>query len=149
MQNHGRRPRPRLSVSGEKRKVISGGDPLAKDKTGEQTREPSGYNRASPTELGLRSSRIKQSPRSHRDSDWHAQADQERDELGKLRPCIAQHAHRMAAMSHSQNPRRSDDPHQQSGGHAPNKSRTGSGCPAGKEEAEGKSEKRAVYDTLH
>src|SRR6516225_1801948 len=132
MQNHGRRSRPRASVSGEKRKVISGGDPLAKDKTGEQAREPSAYNRASPTELGLSSSRIKQAPRSHRDSDWHAQANQERDELRKLRPCIAQHAHRMAAIAHSQNPRRSNDPYQQSGGDAPNKSSTGSGGPAGK-----------------
>ena len=82
MQNHDRRPRPRLSVSGEKRKVISGGDPLAKDKTGEQTREPSGYNRASPTKLGLRSSRIELSPHAQRDSDWHAHVNDEGDELG-------------------------------------------------------------------
>src|SRR5262249_11864112 len=69
---------------------------------------------------------------------------QGRDKLRKGRPRIVQHAHQMAGVAQRLNSRWSDDPHQKSGGYAPNESGAGTGCSPGKEETERNSEKRAV-----
>src|SRR5215471_20181594 len=57
LQNCGCRTRLQFAMSGEKRKVIARAEPLTKDETSERARQPSGHNRTSPTELGVRSSR--------------------------------------------------------------------------------------------
>src|SRR5215469_10546306 len=133
MQNHSCGTRIQLPISGEKRKVISRRDPLAEDETGERASKSSGHNGAAPTEPGLRRSGMEFTPGSQRDSDRHAQANEESDKLGKVFPRVIQHAHRVAGMAHWENPRRHNNPQKQSGGYTPDQSRAGTGRPPGKE----------------
>jgi hypothetical protein len=106
---------------------------LAEDESGQCTRKTAGYDRAPPTEPGLPGSWMESTPKSQRDSDRHAQANQESDKLGKVSPRIVQHAPRAAGVPHGENPRRHNNPQEQSRGYTPNQSRAGTGRPPGKE----------------